>query len=314
VISGISGVADEAGNALAVDEVWSFTTVALGGDTTPPTVTGVGPTDGATDVAVNTVVTATFDEAMDVATIDETTVELRDGGGTLVAATVAYDGPSQTATLTPSAPLANSEPYTATVRGEASGVTDVAGNALAADFNWSFATEAPDPTGCPCSLWDETVTPTLIQDPDTSAVELGLKFQSNSDGQVLGVRFYKGSGNIGTHVGSLWDSAGQRLAQVTFTNESASGWQESLFAAPVSITADTTYIVSYHTDVGRYSVDENYFTGSGYSNGPLSALADGEEGGNGVYQYGVSAFPSNTFRAGNYWVDVLFVPTGGGTP
>jgi hypothetical protein len=93
------------------------------------------------------------------------------------------------------------------------------------------------------------------------------------------------------------------LATGTFNNESASGWQELDFSSPVTITAGTTYVTAYHTDVGHYA-----FTSSGLSsavtNGPLTALASG-----GVYAYGsANAFPSNSFNASNYWVDVVYSP------
>ena len=55
--------------------------------------------------------------------------------------------------------------------------------------------------------------------PDTAAVELGVKFRSDVDGYVTGVRFYKGTGNTGTHVGHLWSATGTNLGTVTFTGE-----------------------------------------------------------------------------------------------
>ncbi|WP_345444729.1 DUF4082 domain-containing protein, partial [Actinoallomurus vinaceus] len=113
-----------------------------------------------------------------------------------------------------------------------------------------------------------------------------------------------GSLNTGTHTGTLWTSSGQLLATATFTGESASGWQQMNFTAPVAIAADTTYVASYHTTSGRYSVSRPYFT-SQYVNGPLTALANGAEEGNGVYTYGASnSFPRSTYQASNYWVDV----------
>ena len=39
---------------------------------------------------------------------------------------------------------------------------------------------------------------------DTGQVELGVKFTAEVDGQIAGVRFYKGPRNVGTHTGSLW--------------------------------------------------------------------------------------------------------------
>jgi hypothetical protein len=219
--------------------------------------------------------------------------------------------------LTPGAPLAAGAAYTATVKGGASGVKDLAGLALAADVTWSFTTSATGTPSCSgaTSLWPANPTPAVPADPDTSAVELGVKFRSSEDGFVCGLRFYKGSGNTGTHVGHLWTSTGQLLATVTFTNETASGWQQMLFDAPVAITANTVYVASYHAPVGRYSVNENYFA-SGVASTPLYALSSSESGGNGVYLYGSGGFPTDTYQASNYWVDVLFATgaTGGGTP
>ena len=62
------------------------------------------------------------------------------------------------------------------------------------------------------------------------------------NGYITGIRFYKGSGNTGTHVGHLWTSTGTLLATATFSNETASGWQQVNFATPVAITAGTTYV------------------------------------------------------------------------
>src|SRR5262249_44575017 len=48
-----------------------------------------------------------------------------------------------------------------------------------------------------------------------------------------------------------------------------------------------------------------YFASSGTDAGPLHALPSGS-GGNGVFAYGTSVFPTNSFNATNYWVDVVF--------
>jgi hypothetical protein len=165
--------------------------------------------------------------------------------------------------------------------------------------------KAPSVCATTCSLWDGAATPSLITDPDTAAVELGMKFRSEVDGLITGVRFYKGPQNTGTHVGRLWSSSGQLLAQATFTNETTSGWQQVSFATPVAIQANTVYVVSYYAPVGGYSVDEGYFD-TAHSNGPLSALADGDSGGNGVYRYASGGgFPTSTYMSGNYWVDPI---------
>jgi hypothetical protein len=142
-----------------------------------------------------------------------------------------------------------------------------------------------------------------------NSVEVGVKFQADVAGLITGIRFYKGALNTGSHVASLWDSSGVLLASATFTSETATGWQQVLFASPVSIQANTTYTASYHASKGEYADTQGFF-GSAVNSPPLHALASASSGGNGVYVYSVStAFPTSTYLATNYWVDVVFVPT-----
>ncbi|WP_348647202.1 DUF4082 domain-containing protein [Rhizobium leguminosarum] len=152
-------------------------------------------------------------------------------------------------------------------------------------------------------------TPAVVNTNDTSAVELGVRFQTSAAGTVSGIRFYKGSQDTGTHTGSLWSSTGTQLATLTFTNETASGWQTAYFSSPVALTVGQTYTASYHTNAGRYSTTANYFV-SNVTSGPLTAPASG----NGVYRYGsTSLYPTATFAETNYWVDVMFNPSASNT-
>jgi hypothetical protein len=183
------------------------------------------------------------------------------------------------------------------------GATDEAGNPIA-PISWTFTTSA-DASDCPCSLFGDAVPGVLAAD-DGSAVTLGVKFQSDVDGFIAGVRFYKGPGNGGTHTGSLFSADGTRLATGTFTNESASGWQTLLFAQPVPVTAATTYVAAYFAPQGRYAVGTNVFANP-VVRGPLQGLATSSSGGNGVFRYGSDAFPTGTYNAANYWVDPLFI-------
>ena len=169
---------------------------------------------------------------------------------------------------------------------------------------------APKAAAAPTSIWSGSVTPGTLTDSDTSPVELGVKFRADTNGFITGIRFYKSTANTGTHLGRLWTASGTQLASATFTNETASGWQQVTLASPVAVTANTTYVASYYAPVGRYSVDDNYFTTAGVDNPPLHALANGVSGGNGVYRYGTGGgFPTSTFAASNYWVDVVFDTT-----
>jgi uncharacterized protein YjdB len=164
-------------------------------------------------------------------------------------------------------------------------------------------------SGCPCTIWSSSTTPTVADSGAGPGVEVGVKFSSSSNGTITGIRFYKSSANTGTHVGNLWSSTGTLLATATFSGETASGWQQVNFSAPVSIAANTVYVASYHTNVGHFSADQGYFA-TGVSNAPLQALSNGASGGNGVYAYGAGGvFPSNSYNSTNYWVDVAFTPT-----
>jgi hypothetical protein len=115
-------------------------------DTVAPTVSGVAPADGTTDVAVTANVEATFSEAMDPVTISGSTFTLtKQGSSQSVTATVSYDAATKKAALDPDADLDPNATYTAAVKGGTSGVKDPAGNPLAQDTTWSFTTAAPPP-------------------------------------------------------------------------------------------------------------------------------------------------------------------------
>jgi hypothetical protein len=174
-------------------------------------------------------------------------------------------------------------------------------------------TPTPTPTSTPpqaTSIFPSSGITGTVDWNDHSAVELGLKFRSDVARQVTGVRFYKSAKNTGAHTGSLWTTGGKRLATVTFTSESASGWQTAKFSTPVSIAANTTYVVSYHTTTGHYSAASEYFANSGANDGTLHALSNAAAGGNGVFVYGASAFPHQSYKATNYWVDVVVSASG----
>jgi O-glycosyl hydrolase len=159
------------------------------------------------------------------------------------------------------------------------------------------------------TLWPSTTVPRLVDGGPDSPVELGVKFRSDVAGNLTGIRFYKATANTGTHVGNLWSSSGTLLASATFSNETASGWQQVSFASAVPITSNTIYVASYHAKNGHYSADTNYFLTNGVNSPPLHALTNSVSGGNGVYTYGsASSFPKLTWEACNYWVDVTFQP------
>jgi hypothetical protein len=283
-------------------------------DTTPPTISSITPASNATNVNTASTVRVVFSEAMDSGTINLSAIDLRTPGGVAVPASISYDAATRAATLTPLSTLASGATYTVTVRGGASDprVKDLLGNALAVTSVTTFTTNEGLPSGCPCTGWTEATTPTVIDAQDPSGVELGVKFRANVNGLVTGLRFYKSAANTGVHIGNIWSADGQNRGTAIFQNESASGWQTVTFTTPVAITANTIYIASYYAPNGGYSVDGQYFA-NGRVSGPLYFPATSEVGGNGVFAYGSSsAFPTGSFNAANYWVDVIFSPTSGG--
>ena len=110
-------------------------------DTTPPMISSTSPDNGAAGVAVNAAISVTFSEAMDTATFNSSTFTAK-VGSTTIPGNVSWSG--TTATFTPTGNLAYSTTCTATVT---TGVKDLAGNALANTYAWSFATQAQPPVG-----------------------------------------------------------------------------------------------------------------------------------------------------------------------
>lgn len=118
------------GEGIATDYVWTFTTGAIAA----PTVTLTNPADKDTNVAVNTVVTATFSEPMDPSTINDTSFILMDGA-VAVTGVVTYNG--LIATFTPSTNLDSNTLYSATISTNAK---NIVGTSLSNNYDWSFTT------------------------------------------------------------------------------------------------------------------------------------------------------------------------------
>lgn len=143
-------------------------------------------------------------------------------------------------------------------------------------------------------------TPSESQAADDASVELGVRFRSDAHGSITGIRFYKGARNEGPHVGSLWSGDGVALATARFTDESPTGWQTALFDRPVGIVKGSTYVASYLAPHGHYSVGIGDLSRQ-VSRGGLTVPVGG-----GVYAYGAGAFPTQSYKNANYFVDVIF--------
>ena len=129
---------------------------------------------------------------------------------------------------------------------------------------------------------------------DTSAVELGVKFRTTQAGFITGIRFYKGTGNTGTHVGKLWTSTGTLLATVTFTGETATRMAAGHLLGSGRRAGRTPPTSPRTTPRSAATRLEANGLAAAVTNGPLTALASGVDGGNGVYAYGAGGVPDRT--------------------
>jgi hypothetical protein len=152
-------------------------TTTYPGDSTAPVVMGTSPAGGAAGVAVTVNVTGSFSEAVDASTVTPETFTLK-AGATAVPAAVSYSSTDKVATLDPDADLAAGTTYTATIRGGAGGVKDVAGNSLASDKTWTFSTASSGGSA------SETVTLTASAD---SYVSSGATGTNHGTSTLLGV-------------------------------------------------------------------------------------------------------------------------------
>ncbi len=161
------------------------------------------------------------------------------------------------------------------------------------------------------SIWSNSYVPSENA-YSFGSYEVGVKFTASVAGQVTGIRFYKQTWMGGyIHVGHLWSSTGTLLATATFTNETASGWQQVNLSSPVTIQANTVYVASFSTGGGYFGISTNFFTYGGVTNGPLEALPSSVLGGDGVYGR-AGAFPNVNGSGMNFWADVAFSPSSSG--
>ncbi|MBC7402310.1 MAG: DUF4082 domain-containing protein [Microbacteriaceae bacterium] len=270
-----------------VDAIFELT------DTSPLSVSNPAPLPGSSSVALGSSVSAVFSRDANPTSV---VFAVRAPNGVAVAGSTVYSASTRTAIFTAAQPLATSTKYSVVLS-----ATDLNGVQLSVGGSWSFTTVQPPsvPGQCPCSLFDDTATPSIVQVNDLSAVTLGLRFTALRSGLISGIKFFKAAGNTGIHTATLWSSTGTTLGSATFGNESTAGWQTASFATPLLVTAGTAYIAAYRTTVGDYSATPGYYAGAGFDRGPLEVASQA-----GTYSYQDVA-PLNQTST-DYGVDVVF--------
>ena len=189
-------------------------------DTTPPTVTGTAPANGATGVITTSTVAVTFSEPVTA----NGGVTLAINGGAAVATTATVSG--NTVTLTPTAPLTASTTYRVNV---STAVRDLANNPVAAASSTTFTTAAapPPPDTTPPTVASVTPPNTATGVATTATVTVRFSEAVTANGGVT--LAINGGATVATTVSGTGDT-------VTLTP-----------TAP--LTAGTTYRVSVSTAV-----------------------------------------------------------------
>ncbi len=114
-------------------------------DTTKPTVTGTSPGGGTSNIQLNSVIKVTFSEPIMASSVSTNTFTLRIADTpTKLGGAVSLSQDGKTATFDPSANLATSTKYVATI---STGAKDLAGNALSESKKWSFTTVSTPTSG-----------------------------------------------------------------------------------------------------------------------------------------------------------------------
>ncbi|GHH47936.1 DUF4082 domain-containing protein [Lentzea cavernae] len=157
-------------------------------------------------------------------------------------------------------------------------------------------TTVPPLDGDTLLILNDTHSPT-INDPDTEAVELGVRLRVDRAGSIPAVIVYRGS-YTGPVTARIW-AGGVLLAEQDAP--SAAYVQRITFSTPVPVTPGTEYVVSYYTPSGGYRATQDYFAGNLVQT-PFTLPVNA-----GVYRYG-GGFPTDTWNASNYWVEPIFRP------
>jgi hypothetical protein len=145
---------------------------------------------------------------------------------------------------------------------------------LALTLQTNIVSAKPLPQLGPYSIWDDTATPAIASVSDTSAIEVGVKFQADVDGYITGIRFYKGSLNTGTHIGNLWSAdTGYSSGHLAQTGAAIAGTTDDTLYQYIR-WSDSANPVQYRFDLpnGNYQVRLHF--NEIWSTGPGARLFD----------------------------------------
>ncbi len=160
-------------------------------DDIAPSVSTSSPANDETGVERNAVISATFNEDMLTATLDNNSFTLNDGNNT--EGTVNFDALSNQVTFTPSSEMALLRNYTASLNSD---ITDLSGNSLAAQ-SWDFTTRDGAWSTEALIHSDDTwnaVVPEIAMDAEGNATAVWLQYDTPKLRSVWSNRYTKGAG------------------------------------------------------------------------------------------------------------------------
>ena len=200
-----------------------------------PIVVSTVPVNGATAVALNTLISATFNEVIDSTTLNSSTFYIKQGN-TNIAGSISYVG--MTAMFTPAANLLPNTVYTGTVT---TGIKDKARNSPKANYVWTFTTGvAPD-----------TIPPRVIStDPNNGDINVPVT-------KIISATFSKvmNPATIDSTTFTLRQGTTAVTGLVTYLGNTAS------FAPTTSLAFNTTYTATITTrakDMAGNALVNNY--------------------------------------------------------
>lgn len=264
-------------------------------------------------------VTFTFSEAVTIGTGGSTGFTLTNGDSEEIGLTYVSGSASTSLVYQSSVCIPSTDTFTAGLvyTQPANGIEDMAGNDLAS-FSGAGAKTVTNGSTQSCDLATSLFehgesAPAGTANYSGNAVNLGVKFQTSTQGTMTHCWFYKIEADTGTHVCTVYRVFdGSVVGTVNFADESASGWQDQAFATALDIAASEDYIVTVSHPTGNWTGTSDYFS-STYTNGNLTATTSGTDYA-GRYVYGASmAYPTND-SARNYWTDFTMSYAGAGGP
>ena len=231
-----TGAKNVAGTSLANNYVWTFTT----GAAVAPLVISTDPVNNATGVALNKIVSATFNMVMDATTINPATFTVKQGANAVLGV-VTYTG--STASFAPAVALAQNTVYTATIT---TGAKNVAGTPLANNYTWTFTTGsnlaptviATDPANNAINVpLSKIITATFSTPMDPLTINFTTFTLSRAGIPVAGTVTYSGSTATFTPAASL-------LSNSTYTATITTG-AKNLAGTPLA----SNYVWSFSTGI-----------------------------------------------------------------